>query len=85
MREWILDTRTTGEELLSVSPGLTPEMVAGVTKLMSNMDLVVAARKIRVVVRCNNGLRAAGTMRHGYSRTIRATRSRGFWRWSSTA
>jgi ethanolamine ammonia-lyase large subunit len=62
VREWILDTRTTGEELLAVSPGLTPEMVAGVTKLMSNMDLVVAARKIRVVVRCNNTLGLPGTI-----------------------
>jgi ethanolamine ammonia-lyase large subunit len=60
VREWILDTRTTGEDLLAVSPGLTPEMVAGVTKLMSNMDLVVAARKIRVVVRCNNTLGLPG-------------------------
>lgn len=60
VREWIVDTRTTGEELLALSPGLTPEMVAAVTKLMSNMDLVVAARKIRVVVRCNNTLGLAG-------------------------
>ena len=59
-REWILDTRTTGADLLAVSPGLTPEMVAAVTKLMSNMDLVAAARKIRVVVRCNNTLGLAG-------------------------
>ncbi|HRI52778.1 MAG TPA: ethanolamine ammonia-lyase subunit EutB [Pseudomonadota bacterium] len=60
VREWLLDTRTTGEDVLAVSPGLTPEMVAGVTKLMSNMDLVVAARKIRVVVRCNNTLGLPG-------------------------
>ncbi len=60
LREWILDARTSGETLLAVSPGLTPEMVAAVTKLMSNMDLVVAARKIRVVVRCNNTLGQAG-------------------------
>ena len=60
LREWILDARTTGEMLLAVSPGLTPEMIAAVTKLMSNMDLVVAARKIRVVVRCNNTLGQAG-------------------------
>jgi ethanolamine ammonia-lyase large subunit len=53
VRDWVVDTRTRGEELLAVSPGLTPEMIAGVTKLMSNMDLVVAARKIRVAVRCN--------------------------------
>jgi ethanolamine ammonia-lyase large subunit len=60
VREWLLDTRTTGEEILRASPGLTPEMVAGVTKLMSNMDLVAAARKIRVEVRCNNTLGLAG-------------------------
>ncbi|HSI04487.1 MAG: ethanolamine ammonia-lyase subunit EutB [Myxococcota bacterium] len=60
LREWILDARTSGEALLAVSPGLTPEMIAAVTKLMSNMDLVVAARKIRVVVRCNNTLGQAG-------------------------
>ncbi len=60
VREWILDTRTTGDDLLAVSPGLTPEMVAGVTKLMSNMDLVSAAKKIRVVARCNNTLGLEG-------------------------
>ena len=54
VREWILDTRTSGEDLRAVSPGLTPEMIAAVARLMSNMDLVVGARKIRVVVRCNN-------------------------------
>lgn len=60
LREWLLDDRTTGEDIAAVSPGLTPEMVAGVTKLMSNMDLVIAARKIRVVVRCNNTLGLPG-------------------------
>ncbi len=59
-REWLLDERTTGEEILEVSPGLTPEMVAAVAKLMSNMDLVLGARKIRVVVRCNATLGLAG-------------------------
>ncbi|MCC6333609.1 MAG: ethanolamine ammonia-lyase subunit EutB [Myxococcales bacterium] len=60
LREWILDDRTTGEEIASVSPGLTPEMIAGVAKLMSNLDLVLAGRKIRVVVRCNNTLGLKG-------------------------
>jgi ethanolamine ammonia-lyase large subunit len=60
MREWLLDDRTSGADIAAISPGLTPEMVAGIAKLMSNMDLVVAARKIRVVVRCNNTLGLAG-------------------------
>jgi ethanolamine ammonia-lyase large subunit len=59
-REWLLDERTSGEEILAISPGLTPEMVAAVAKLMSNLDLVVAAKKIRVVVRCNGTLGLPG-------------------------
>ncbi|MEO6951648.1 MAG: ethanolamine ammonia-lyase subunit EutB [Polyangia bacterium] len=62
IREWILDTSTTGEMLKAVSPGLSAEMVAGIAKLMSNMDLVVGARKIRNVVRCNNTLGLPGTI-----------------------
>lgn len=60
LREWLLDDRTTGEDIAAVSPGLTPEMIAGAAKLMSNLDLVIAARKIRVVVRCNNTLGLKG-------------------------
>ncbi len=59
-REWLLDDRTTGEDVAQVSPGLTPEMAAAVAKLMSNMDLVMAGRKIRVVVRCNNTIGLKG-------------------------
>jgi hypothetical protein len=60
LREWILDEETTGGDPLALSPGLTPEMVAAVTKLMSNLDLIVAARKIRVVVRCSATLGLPG-------------------------
>ncbi len=59
-REWILSDKTTGEQILEISPGLTPEMVAAVAKLMSNMDLVVGARKIRVIVKCNSTLGLPG-------------------------
>jgi ethanolamine ammonia-lyase large subunit len=62
LREWLLDDRTTGEDIAVVSPGLTPEMVAAAAKLMSNLDLVTAARKMRVVVRCNNTLGLAGRL-----------------------
>jgi len=60
LREWLLDDRTTGEDIAAVSPGLTPEMIAATAKLMSNLDLVLAGRKIRVVVRCNNTLGLKG-------------------------
>jgi ethanolamine ammonia-lyase large subunit len=60
LREWILQDTTSGKDILAVSPGLTPEMASGVAKLMSNMDLVMAGRKIRVVVKCNSTLGLEG-------------------------
>jgi ethanolamine ammonia-lyase large subunit len=62
LREWLLDDRTSGDEVSAISPGVTPEMAASVAKLMSNMDLVLAAKKIRVVVRCNATLGLAGRL-----------------------
>ena len=47
LREWLL--AADGEALAAVAPGLTPEMVAAVSKLMGNADLVAVARKVRVV------------------------------------
>lgn len=44
-REWLLDTNTTDFNIKHISRGLTAEMIAAVTKLMSNLDLVVAAKK----------------------------------------
>ena len=60
LREWLLDGRTTGARIRAVSPGLTPEMVAAVVKLMSNMDLMVVGAKCEVVVRANNTLGLPG-------------------------
>ncbi len=62
LREFILDDNTDGERILSISGGLTAEIVAAVTKLMSNMDLVHAARKIRVVRHCTNTIGLEGTL-----------------------
>ncbi len=60
-REWLLDTKTTGVDIRRISRGLTSEMVAGVTKLMSNMDLVAAAKKIKVTAHCNTTIGETGT------------------------
>jgi ethanolamine ammonia-lyase large subunit len=62
LREWILDDTTTQEMLTSIYPGLTPELAAAVTKLMSNKDLVLAASKIRVVTRCRNTIGQRGVL-----------------------
>jgi len=61
-REWLLDTATSGPTLRAVAPGLTPEMAAAACKLMSNLDLMVAAAKCQVVVRANNTLGLPGRM-----------------------
>jgi ethanolamine ammonia-lyase large subunit len=48
-RNWLLRYETDQDTLVSLAPGLTPEMVAAVSKLMSNQDLILAAQKRRVV------------------------------------
>ncbi|MDQ3365188.1 MAG: ethanolamine ammonia-lyase subunit EutB [Myxococcota bacterium] len=61
-REWLLDIATTGPTLRAVAPGLTPEMVAAATKLMSNFDLMTVGAKCQVVVRANNTLGLPGRL-----------------------
>jgi ethanolamine ammonia-lyase large subunit len=50
-RDWLLSDDATAESLAALAPGLTPEMAAAVSKLMRVEDLVLVARKIRVVTR----------------------------------
>jgi ethanolamine ammonia-lyase large subunit len=50
-RDWLLSDEATGAALSSLAPGLTPEMAAAVSKLMRIQDLILVARKIRVVTR----------------------------------
>jgi len=51
LRNWLLSDEATGERIAALAPGLTPEMVAAVSKLMRVQDLIAAAQKIRVVTR----------------------------------
>jgi ethanolamine ammonia-lyase large subunit len=57
-REWLLSEHADWDALAQLAPGLTPEMVAAVSKLMRNQDLVQVARRCRVVTRfrCTIGL-----------------------------
>jgi ethanolamine ammonia-lyase large subunit len=61
-RDQLLSYETTTEELGALAPGLTPEMVAAVSKLMRNQDLVQVARKCRVVTRFNNTIGLPGRL-----------------------
>lgn len=48
-RDWLLKYETDGEKIKSIMWGLTPEMVAAVSKLMCIQDLILVASKCRVV------------------------------------
>ncbi|MCC6103910.1 MULTISPECIES: ethanolamine ammonia-lyase subunit EutB [Acetobacter] len=48
-RDWLLSYAADTSSLEKLAPGLTPEMVAAVSKLMRNQDLVSVGRKMRVV------------------------------------
>ncbi len=61
-REWLLSDEATGPVLRSIAPGLTPEMTAAASKLMSNLDLMTVAAKCEVVVRANNTLGLPGRL-----------------------
>ncbi len=60
-RDWLLGDGATGESLAALAPGLTPEMVAAVAKLMRSQDLVLVASKIEVVTRFRNTIGGRGT------------------------
>ncbi len=62
LREWILDEHTTNADIRRLSRGLTAEMIAAVAKLMSNLDLIYAARKIVVTATCNTTIGEPGTL-----------------------
>lgn len=62
LREWILSYSTTEQQLRDMSHALTSEMVAGVAKLMTNLDLIYGAQKIQVPARCNTTIGLRGTM-----------------------
>jgi ethanolamine ammonia-lyase large subunit len=61
-RDWLLSDAATGEALRQVSRGVTPEMAAGVCKLMRNQDLILAAKKCEVTTRFRNTIGLRGHM-----------------------
>jgi ethanolamine ammonia-lyase large subunit len=61
-REWLLRYETDESALVALSPGLTPEMVAAVSKLMGNQDLILVAQKRRVVTAFRNTIGLPGRL-----------------------
>ena len=61
-RDWLLSPTADAPALAALAPGLTPEMVAAVSKLMRLQDLVLVARKCRVVTRFRTTIGLAGRL-----------------------
>ena len=55
-RNWLLGDAADSATLARVAPGITPEMAAAVSKIMRIQDLVLVARKCRVVTSFRNTL-----------------------------
>jgi len=48
-RNWLLSDTADSAALARIAPGVTPEMAAAVSKIMRNQDLILVAKKCRVV------------------------------------
>ncbi len=59
-RNWLLCETTTTDMLQDVALGLTPEMVAAVSKIMRNQDLILVAKKCEVVTAFRNTIGLPG-------------------------
>jgi len=61
-RNWLLLDSTDEAALSRIAPGVTPEMAAGVSKLMRNQDLILVAKKCRVITRFRNTIGLPGRL-----------------------
>jgi ethanolamine ammonia-lyase large subunit len=62
LREWLLSETTRVEEIRRVSKALSAEMIAATAKLMTNLDLVYAAARIKVPAHCNTTIGLRGRL-----------------------
>ena len=61
-RNWLLSDIADSVALSRVSPGITPEMAAAVSKIMRNQDLISVSRKCHVVTRFRNTIGLPGRL-----------------------
>lgn len=60
LRDWLLSDLVDTSVLQKMSFAFTPEMLAGVSKLMRNQDLIIVAKKCNVVTRFRNTIGLKG-------------------------
>jgi len=53
-RDWLLSDQADELALSALAPGITPEMAAAVSKIMRVQDLILVAKKCRVITRFRN-------------------------------
>ncbi|MSR14101.1 MAG: ethanolamine ammonia-lyase subunit EutB [Gammaproteobacteria bacterium] len=61
-RNWLLSESADEATLARLAPALIPEVAAAVSKLMRNQDLILVARKCRVITRFRNTLGLPGRL-----------------------
>ena len=59
-RNWLLGDEVDSAVLAALAPGITPEMAAAVSKIMRNQDLILVAKKCRVVTKFRNTIGLPG-------------------------
>ena len=65
LRDWLMETAAHdhgAEQLAAVAPGLTPEMVAAVSKIMRNQDLIAVSAAAQVTTAFRTTIGARGTL-----------------------
>ncbi|HEV7855839.1 MAG TPA: ethanolamine ammonia-lyase subunit EutB [Herminiimonas sp.] len=61
-RNWLLSDDVDSSVLSKLAPGITPEMAAAVCKIMRNQDLILVAKKCRVVTAFRDTIGLPGRM-----------------------
>ena len=61
-RNWLLLESTDEATLARIAPAVTPEIAAAVSKLMRNQDLILVARRCRVITRFRNTIGLPGRL-----------------------
>lgn len=59
-RNWLLQETTTEIDFTRIRSGITPEMVAAVSKIMRNQDLILVAKKCNIITQFRNTIGLPG-------------------------
>ena len=62
LRDWLLSDEADTETLRQLANGFTPEMIAAVSKLMRNQDLIYVAQRCEVITKFRNTIGLQGRL-----------------------